>query len=106
MSEWKRDPAASPESKSKPAAKKCPNCGRALLTQTSALCNWCGAKIEDEEYQRHAAEIRQARDAAERAAIESVVQETARYGVIGRLKRRAKDQPGGSLRDDMPDLES
>ena len=32
----------------------CPACKRKLLTQTSALCNWCGAKIDNPEYQERA----------------------------------------------------
>lgn len=75
----------------------CPVCNRKLLTQTSALCNWCGAKIDDLEYQAQAAETRHARDEAERAQVESVVQEEARYGVFGRLRRRAKAPPGKNL---------
>ena len=72
----------------------CPACSRKLLTQASALCNWCGAKIDDPEYQAQAAQARQARDEAERAQVEAVVQEEARYGVFGRLRRRAKAPPG------------
>src|SRR5689334_18679580 len=72
----------------------CPACGRKLLTQTSALCNWCGAKIDDPEYQARAAQTRHERDAAERQQVESVAQEEARYGVFGRLRRRAKQNPG------------
>ncbi len=75
----------------------CPSCKRKLLTQTSALCNWCGAKISDPHYQQRAAETRQQRDEAERTHLETVVQEEARYGVFGRLKRRAKQNSGGSL---------
>lgn len=72
----------------------CPVCNRKLLTLTSALCNWCGAKIEDPDYQAQAAQTRHARDEAERAQVEAVVQEEARYGVFGRLRRRAKSPPG------------
>ena len=76
--------------------KTCPACGRKLLTQTSVLCNWCGAKIDDPEYLARAAEGRQALDQQERAQLESIVQEEARFGVFGRLKHRAKTKPGGN----------
>ncbi len=75
-------------------AKICHACGRKLLTQTSALCNWCEAKIDDPEYQEQAAVIRRTRDEQERTQIEAVAQEEARYGVFGRLKRRGKLNPG------------
>ena len=74
----------------------CPVCGRKLLTMTSALCNWCGAKIDDPEYQERAAQTRLERDQTERAGLEAIVQEDARYGVWGRLKRRAKEKGSGS----------
>jgi len=77
-------------------AKVCPSCHRKLLTQTSILCNWCGAKIDDPEYLARAAESRQALDQQERAQIEATVQEEARYGVFGRLKRRGSTNPGGN----------
>lgn len=76
--------------------KVCPACKRKLLTQTSVLCNWCGAKIDDPEYLARAAQGRQALDQQERAQIEAAVQEEARYGVFGRLKHRAKTNPGGN----------
>ena len=76
------------------ARTHCPACERKLLTQTSALCNWCGARIDDPEYQARAAANRQAVDEAERARVEAIAQEEARYGVIGRLKRLAKQNPG------------
>lgn len=68
----------------------CPSCGRKLLTTRSVLCNWCGARIEDEEYLEKAAKERAAQDAAERERIEAEIAETARYGSFGRLKRVAK----------------
>jgi len=74
-------------------SKSCPECKRKLLTQTSAFCNWCGAKIDDPEFQAQAAEQRRALDEQERAGLEAIVQEEARYGVLGRLKRRAKTNP-------------
>jgi hypothetical protein len=89
-----------PHSKMQDGAQKevthCPACSRKLLTQASALCNWCGAIINDPDYQAHAAETRQMRDQTERQQIESVVQEETRYGILGRLKRRAKNSPGGA----------
>lgn len=68
----------------------CPACGRRLLTQTSALCNWCGAKIDNLDYQTRAAQTRAERDAQERAALEAQVQEEAQHGILGRLKRLGK----------------
>lgn len=72
------------------AIENCPNCGRKLLTVRSVLCNWCGARIDDEEYLARAARERAAQDAAEREKAEHELQETARFGVLGRLKRVAK----------------
>ncbi len=93
-------PAPGPQNPAPNAAETvvthCPACSRKLLTQTSALCNWCGAKINDPSYQEKAAQTRQMRDESERKQIEEVVQEEARYGVYGRLKRRAKQNPGGA----------
>ena len=45
----------------------CPTCKRKLLTQTSPLCNWCGAQIDNPEYQAKAAQSRLERDQQERA---------------------------------------
>ncbi len=78
----------------------CPTCKRRLLTHTSALCNWCGAKIDNPEYQTKAAQNRQQRDRQERAELEAVIQEEARHGILGRLKRLGK-QPKGSPRDPL-----
>lgn len=72
------------------AIECCPSCGRKLLTVRSVLCNWCGARIDDEEYLVKAARERAAQDAAERDKAEQELKETARYGVFGRLKRVAK----------------
>ncbi len=68
----------------------CPACHRRLLTRTSALCNWCGAKIDNPDYQARAAQTRAERDAQERAALEAQVQEEAQHGILGRLKRLGK----------------
>ncbi len=68
----------------------CPACKRRLLTQSSALCNWCGAKIDNPDYQARAAQTRAERDAEERAALEAQVQEEAQHGILGRLKRLGK----------------
>lgn len=71
--------------------KVCPHCKRKLLTQTSVLCNWCGVKIDDPEYQEKAAQNRQARDEAERLALDTIEQEEAQFGgTWGRLRRKAK----------------
>ena len=72
------------------ARLNCPKCKRKLLTQASVFCNWCGERIEDEEYQARAAEARQSRDQADKAQLEAEMQEEQLYGVLGRLKRRAK----------------
>jgi len=87
-----------PSSVNAAAAKFCPQCGRKLLTQTSALCNWCGVKIEDPEYQEKAAQTRLERDQADRAAVEAALQEEAEYGTLGRLKRQAKAKSPGELK--------
>ena len=73
-----------------PDVAACPACKRRLLTQTSALCNWCGAKIDNDEYQARAAQTRLERDTQERAALEALVQEEAQHGILGRLKRLGK----------------
>jgi DNA-directed RNA polymerase subunit RPC12/RpoP len=84
--------SAEPSADAAPLAT-CPTCGRKLLTQTSMLCNWCGARIDDLQYQARAAEGRQARDQRERAALEATIQEEAQHGVLGRLKRLGKQKP-------------
>lgn len=84
---------ALPEEKALPEAAGivvCPNCERKLLTQTSPLCNWCGAQIDNPEYQARAARSRQERDQQERAELESVIQEEVQYGILERLKRLGK----------------
>lgn len=68
----------------------CPTCKRRLLTRTSALCNWCGARIEDDDYQARAAQTRLERDTQERADLEALIQEEAQHGILGRLKRLGK----------------
>lgn len=90
-------PELSPNAQTTPQEpKSCPSCKRKLLTQASVLCNWCGAKIEDDDYQARAAQQRLAQDEQERLQVESVAQEEARYGVFGRLKRLGKTKPSGS----------
>ena len=74
----------------------CPACKRKLLTQTSALCNWCGARIDNPEYQERAALGRQERDQQERAALEVTIQEEAQHGILGRLRRLGKQNKNGS----------
>jgi len=78
---------------------KCPSCGRQLLTKTSRLCNWCGEVIGDEAYQKRAEEQRLAADALLKSRIAAETKETARYGVLGRLKKLGKDGV------DIPDLD-
>ena len=72
----------------------CPTCQRKLLTQTSPLCNWCGAQIDNPEYQVRAAQNRLERDQLERAELEAVIQEEAQLGILGRLKRLGKQNKG------------
>lgn len=38
----------------------CPQCGKHLLSQASARCNWCGVAINDAEYQARAQAEREA----------------------------------------------
>ena len=72
----------------------CPTCGRKLLTQTSPLCNWCGAQIDNPDYQARAAQHRLERDQQERAELEAIIQEEAQLGILGRLKRLGKQNKG------------
>ena len=74
----------------------CPTCHRKLLTQTSALCNWCGAVIDNPDYQERAAQSRAERDQQERAALEATIQEEAQHGILGRLKRLGKQNKAGT----------
>ena len=93
MSEPTEISTQSDEAKSgeaKPDIAVCPSCKRRLLTKTSALCNWCGAKIDNLEYQTRAAQTRLERDAQERAELEALIQEEAQHGILGRLKRLGK----------------
>lgn len=90
-------PAAVPVPQPRAAADEvanCPACGRKLLTRASALCSWCGARIDNPDYQVQAEAQRHALDQAERTQVETIAQEEARYGVFGRLKRRAKQGLG------------
>lgn len=82
-------------------AKTCPACARKLLTQTSMLCNWCGAKIDDPDYLARAAEARHEMDAAERAQVDALTKEEAKFGVLGRLRRRAKTNSGPKSGNDL-----
>lgn len=79
----------------------CPSCGRRLLTQTSALCNWCGARIDNPDYQARAAQTRADHDAQERAALEAQVQEEAQHGILGRLKRLGKQNKNTPPKDTL-----
>ncbi len=87
---WPPPPQTAAAPDAAPEIAVCPTCKRRLLTQTSALCNWCGAKIENDEYQAKAAQTRLERDAQERAELESLIQEEAQHGILGRLKRLGK----------------
>lgn len=78
------------QSVGKAEVANCPACGRKLLTRTSALCNWCGARIDNPDYQAQAEAQRHALDQAERTQVDTIAQEEAKFGVFGRLKRRAK----------------
>lgn len=79
----------------------CPECKRRLLTRTSTLCNWCGAKINDPDYQARAAQNRQQRDQQERAELEVVIQQEAEHGILGRLRRLGKQNKTNG-RSDLP----
>ncbi len=92
-------PSNTQTSDAKPDVAACPACKRRLLTQTSALCNWCGAKIDNDEYQARAAQTRQERDAQERAELETLIQEEAQHGILGRLKRLGKQNKAASPKD-------
>ena len=87
-----------------PEIAVCPTCKRRLLTQTSALCNWCGAKIDNDEYQARAAQTRLERDAQERAELESLIQEEAKHGILGRLKRLGKQNKTAPTKDLSPKI--
>ena len=93
---WPPAPAAPQAQPAQAEIAACPACKRRLLTQTSALCNWCGAKIDNPEYQERAALGRQERDQQERAALEVTIQEEAQHGILGRLKRLGKQNKNGS----------
>ena len=83
----------------------CPTCGRKLLTLTSVLCNWCGAVIKNDDYQKRAAEERAKADAELRRQVETEQQETARYGILGRLKKVKKEGRGSeSLEEIVKDM--
>ncbi len=94
-------PAAAEEGKENGDIAICPTCKRRLLTHTSALCNWCGAKIDNPEYQTKAAQNRLERDRQERAELEAVIQEETRHGILGRLKRLGKQAKNGSPREPL-----
>jgi predicted amidophosphoribosyltransferase len=87
------DPGAFPEAGSNDdnLPSICPACGRRLLSKASALCNWCGAKIENEIYQEKAAQERTAADRELREKLLEEARETANFGVVGRLKRLKKE---------------
>jgi hypothetical protein len=85
----------------------CPTCNRKLLSVRSVLCNWCGAVIGDDEYQQRAAEERAMIDASERERIAAEIAETAKLGLLGRIKRAKNREPRTTtLADYMPDSRS
>ncbi len=98
-------PAPGPQNTPQPADAAevvvCPTCKRKLLTQTSPLCNWCGAQINDPEYQARAAQSRLERDQQERTELESVIQEEAQLGILGRLKRLGKQNKAAPRKDPL-----
>ena len=100
---WPPPPQASQAASSEagPEIGVCPACKRRLLTQTSALCNWCGAKIDNDDYQARAAQTRLERDALERAELESLIQEEAQHGILGRLKRLGKQNKGAPPKETL-----
>ncbi len=69
----------------------CPHCHHKLLTHRSVLCNWCGQPIKDEKYLAKAAAERAALDEAARRKIQIEAEETAKFGIVGRLRRKAKE---------------
>lgn len=77
-----------------PVIGACPSCQRKLLTRTSALCNWCGAKINNPDYQEQAARTRQEMDDSIRQTAELRAQDAPSRTVLGRLKKRLK--PGSN----------
>ncbi len=81
----------------------CPACGRKLLTKLSVLCNWCGAAINDPEYLEHAAAERAALDARIKQQLEVEQQESAKMGILGRLKKN-KNKATRSGADSLADL--
>jgi uncharacterized Zn finger protein (UPF0148 family) len=90
MSEiWPPAPSSGPKLPDD-AITHCPHCKHKLLTHKSVLCNWCGARIEDPLYQARAAEERARQDAAIKQKLQEEVEETQKYGPIGRLRRKAK----------------
>ncbi len=65
---------------------QCPHCGKRLLSHASACCNWCGATINDAEYQAQAQAEREAyfaqaaaHDAQSLAAAEALLVTGAAY---------------------------
>lgn len=101
MSDQPNDPPEASETMPPGPISACPACGRKLLTQTSALCNWCGAKIDNSDYQQRAAENRMQHDRQEREELEALIQEEAQHGILGRLKRLGKQNKVAPKRDPL-----
>jgi hypothetical protein len=88
-----KEPAQSEPAKADAAETElthCPHCRHKLLTHRSVLCNWCGQPIKDEKYLARAAAERAAVDEELRQKIKIETEETAKYGIVGRLRRKAK----------------
>ncbi|MDR3710031.1 MAG: hypothetical protein P4L33_17185 [Capsulimonadaceae bacterium] len=93
-------PPAPAESGQSVDVDKCPACGRKLLTLASVLCNWCGAVIKNDDYQKRAAEERARVDAELKRQLEVEQQETAKFGILGRLKKvKREGRSAESLED-------
>ena len=99
--QWPPKPISAVDPKAVAEVPTCPSCKRKLLTIRSIMCNWCGAVITNDEYQQRAADERAAMDASVKRQLEIEQQETARLGVIGRLKKIKKE---GRVTESLTDL--
>jgi predicted amidophosphoribosyltransferase len=99
---WPPAPTA-PKAAQSAEVPTCPSCGRKLLTVRSVLCNWCGAAINDADYLQRAAEERAAEDARIKEQLETELRESAKMGILGRLKKN-KNKPTRSGADSLADF--
>lgn len=76
-------------------AMTCPECHKKLLTRSSIMCNWCGAKIKDLDYLQRAAEARQTADEATRKSLEAAKVEPDKYGSLRAIFGRKKETKKG-----------